>query len=194
MTEVYKIVNGIALLIMNSLFNFCANIHNIRNFQEIFTENRKTVKYGIETVAYRSPFLLAIIQSEYKNAKSLEEFKSKITTWKCDFCPCRFCKNYTQNFFKNQLLLIYADFIMKICKIWKKEKYFFSNSALLHKRFMSKVPMLDGQNMCRGWGSHWEHWKQRCWCFSGVLNVNPDPTLFMSHADYSDFRYQFYNI
>ena len=57
MTEVYKTVNGIAPLIMNSLFNLRANIHNIRNFQEIFTENRKTVKYGIETVAYRSPSL-----------------------------------------------------------------------------------------------------------------------------------------
>ena len=57
MTEVYKTVNGIAPLIMNSHFNLRANIHNIRNFQEIFTENRKTVKYGIETVAYRSPSL-----------------------------------------------------------------------------------------------------------------------------------------
>ena len=75
MTEVYKTVNGIAPPIMNSLFNFRANIHNIRNFQEIFTENRKTVKYGIETVTYRAPFLWANLQSEYKNAKSLEEFK-----------------------------------------------------------------------------------------------------------------------
>ena len=48
MTEMYKIVNGIAPPIMNSLFNFnFFNIHNIRNFQKIFTENRKTVKYGI---------------------------------------------------------------------------------------------------------------------------------------------------
>ena len=75
-----------------ALFNFHANIHNIRNFQEVFTENRKIVKYGIETVTYRAPFLWANLQSEYKNAKSLEEFKSKIKTWKCDFCSCRFCK------------------------------------------------------------------------------------------------------
>ena len=34
MTEVYKIVNGIAPPIMNSLFNFCDSIHNIRNFQD----------------------------------------------------------------------------------------------------------------------------------------------------------------
>ena len=56
-TEVCKTVNGIASTIMNSLFNFRANSHNIRNFLEIFTDNRKTVKYGIETVTYRAPFL-----------------------------------------------------------------------------------------------------------------------------------------
>ena len=41
MTEVYKIVNGIAPPVVNSLFNFLTNIHNIRNFQQIDTENRK---------------------------------------------------------------------------------------------------------------------------------------------------------
>ena len=79
MIEVYKIVNAIAPPIMNSLFNFRANIHNIRNFQEIFTENRKTVKYGTETMTYRAPFLWANLQSDHKNAKSLEEF-SLLTT------------------------------------------------------------------------------------------------------------------
>ena len=116
MTEVYKIVNGIAPLIMSSLFDFRTNIHNIRNFQKIFTENRKTVEYGIETVTYRAPLLWANLQSECKNAKSLEEFKSKIKTWKCDFCTCRLCKNYIQTlgfFLKNQLLLIEADLIIK---------------------------------------------------------------------------------
>ena len=37
MSEVYKIVNGIAPPIMNLFFNFRANIDNIRNFLEIFT-------------------------------------------------------------------------------------------------------------------------------------------------------------
>ena len=64
MTEVYKIVIGIAPPIMNSFFSFRPNIHNIRHFKEIFTENRKTVKYGIESVTYRAPFLCANIQSK----------------------------------------------------------------------------------------------------------------------------------
>ena len=95
-TEVYKILNGIAPPIMNSLFSFRTNIHNIRNFQEIFTENRKTVKYGIETVTYRALFLWANLPSDYKSAKSLDKFKSKIKTWKCGFCPCRMSKFYIQ--------------------------------------------------------------------------------------------------
>ena len=55
MTEVYKIVNGVAPPIMNSLFQFRCNTHNIKNIQEIFAENRKTVKYGTETVTYQAP-------------------------------------------------------------------------------------------------------------------------------------------
>ena len=41
---------------MNSLFNFAApqtTIKFFRNFQKMFTENRKTVKYGTEAVTYR---------------------------------------------------------------------------------------------------------------------------------------------
>ena len=46
MTEVYKIVNSIAPPIMNSLFQFRFNTNNIRNFQEIYTENRNvTVRH-----------------------------------------------------------------------------------------------------------------------------------------------------
>ena len=44
--------------------------------------------------------------------------------------------------------------LANICKLANKKQIFFFNSALLHKRFMSEVPMLDGQIMGRGWGSH----------------------------------------
>ena len=37
---------------MNSLFQFRFNTNNIRNVQEIYTENRKTVRYGTETVRH----------------------------------------------------------------------------------------------------------------------------------------------
>ena len=97
MTEVYKIVNSIPPPIMNSLFKFRCNTINIKNFQEIYTENRKTVRYGTETVVYQAPLLWANLHTKYKNTKSLDEFKSKIKAWKCDFCQCRLCKKYVQN-------------------------------------------------------------------------------------------------
>ena len=50
MIEIYKIVNQITPLIMNSLFAFRENVHNIRNYQIISNNIRKTVRYGLETV------------------------------------------------------------------------------------------------------------------------------------------------
>ena len=46
MTDIYKIVNGIVPPIMNSVFTFHLNQHNLRNFQELSTEKRNTVIYG----------------------------------------------------------------------------------------------------------------------------------------------------
>ena len=68
MTEVNKIVKGVAPPIMNSLFQFRCNTNNIKNFQEVYTENRKTVRYGMETATYQAPFLWANLDSKYKNA------------------------------------------------------------------------------------------------------------------------------
>ena len=50
----------------------------MRNFQEISNENRKTVKYGIETISNRTLFLCANLPNEYKLANRLRDFKVKI--------------------------------------------------------------------------------------------------------------------
>ena len=86
MTEIYKILNGIASPIMNSLFTFRLNQHNLKK--------RNTVNYGLETVTYRAPVLWSKLPSEYKLAGSLTAFKSKIKSWKCEICTCRLCKEY----------------------------------------------------------------------------------------------------
>ena len=44
MREIYQIINGISPPIMENLFILKGNTHNVRNFQEISNENRKTVK------------------------------------------------------------------------------------------------------------------------------------------------------
>ena len=54
------------------------NKYNIRNFQVLSTDIRRTANYGIETITYRAPSLWAKLPSEYKLAASLQEFKMKI--------------------------------------------------------------------------------------------------------------------
>ena len=78
MTEIYKVINDIALPIMSSLFEIRENIHNTRYFQVLSNE---------------SP-LLANLPPQYKPAKFLNIFKRKIKKWKGKNCPCRLCKTY----------------------------------------------------------------------------------------------------
>ena len=65
MTEIYKIVHCITTLIINSLFTFRLNQYNLRNVQELLTEKRNTVNYGLETVTYKAPVLWSKLPSEY---------------------------------------------------------------------------------------------------------------------------------
>ena len=82
--ELYKIIHQIAPPIMDSLFVFRDNTHNICNYQILSNNVRKTVRYGLETILYRSPFLWANLPQEYKSQKSLSAFKRKIMQWNGD--------------------------------------------------------------------------------------------------------------
>ena len=57
--------------------------------------NPKTVYYGTETISVLGPKLWIILPDNYKNSKSLKEFKIK--NWVPLNCPCRLCKTYIQN-------------------------------------------------------------------------------------------------
>ena len=97
MTEVYKIIKGEAPAIMKNSFIFRENIHNIRNFQFIANENKNTVRYGLDTMCYRTPSLWASLPEEYKHLNSVRKFKEKIKKWKSERCVCRLCRTYEQN-------------------------------------------------------------------------------------------------
>ena len=75
MTGIYKKINHTAPAIMPSLFEIRRNSHNTRHFQVLSNKSRRTVNYGLETICYRTPFLLANLPPEYKSANT---FKRKI--------------------------------------------------------------------------------------------------------------------
>ena len=62
----------------NNEFAFSISLQHTQHQKcPAITEIRKTVKHGLETVTYRAPFLWSNLHTKYKNAKSLDEFKSK---------------------------------------------------------------------------------------------------------------------
>ena len=55
MTEVFEIIKDLSPPIMDSVFLFGKNTHDIRNFQIISNENKKTVRCGQEIIKFRTP-------------------------------------------------------------------------------------------------------------------------------------------
>ena len=51
-----------------------------QKFKETFTEIRKIVKYGPQTVTYRASFPWANLHNKYKKDKSLDRSKTKVKT------------------------------------------------------------------------------------------------------------------
>ena len=82
---------------MGDFFLFRENTHNIWNFQIISNESKKSIRYGLETVKYRTPLIWANLPEKYKTTTSLNSFKTKIKEWKCETCVCRLFQTYYQN-------------------------------------------------------------------------------------------------
>ena len=96
MTEIYKIINHIALPIMSCVLEIRENTHNTRYFQVLSNESRRTLSYCLETICYRAPFLWANLLPEYKLANSLNIFKRKIT-WKEKIVHLGYAKRTLEN-------------------------------------------------------------------------------------------------
>ena len=97
MVEVSKTINQYAPTLMDNFFTFLENTHNLRNFKLMLKGNKRTARYGSETISYRTPLLWANLPEEHKLTNSVNEFKSKIKAWKCDTCVCRLCRPFLQN-------------------------------------------------------------------------------------------------
>ena len=87
--EIYKFQASLTQSIMSDLFVTRENNYNLRNFQELESSLRRTVKFGTEIISYRGPQIWNLIP---ERIRALE-----ITTWKCDACPFRMCKTYIQH-------------------------------------------------------------------------------------------------
>ena len=96
-TEMYKIVNDIAPVIMRSILPINENKRELRSNNPFLTHNIKSVYNGMETVSFRGPKTWLLVPDYIRASKSLNEFKSKIKKWTFTACTCRICKPYIQN-------------------------------------------------------------------------------------------------
>ena len=92
-TEVYKIVNGTSLDIMNEVFQLKETTRHNSKFP-FKTRNIETERYGKETLSFLGPKIWALVPDDIKTSKSLVEFKQLIKTWIPINCPCRLSKTF----------------------------------------------------------------------------------------------------
>ena len=96
MTEIYEIVNGVALPIMSSLFGFRSNKYNIRNFQVLSTDFKEHNIMAWKQSHKFVPSLWAKLSSGYKLAGSLEECKVKLRNGDVTHIHADYAKTFNQ--------------------------------------------------------------------------------------------------
>ena len=76
--EIYKFQAGLTPPIMSDLFFSRENDYNLRNFQELESSLKRTVKFGTETISYRGPQIWNLISEILRALKTLNKFKKEI--------------------------------------------------------------------------------------------------------------------
>ena len=95
--EIFEFLNGLFQQIMNDAFQAKSPVpYYLRDKNELYSKNPKTVAYGTESVSFMAPKIWSIVYQELKNSQSLYFFKKGIKKWKPN-CPCRLCKTYLQH-------------------------------------------------------------------------------------------------
>ena len=84
--QIHKFLNDLSALMLvlsapnayNGAFMIRNNNYSLRNFQCLYSANKRTVKYGTETVTYRGPKIWNLVPEKTKNASSFDIFKKEI--------------------------------------------------------------------------------------------------------------------
>ena len=72
--EIYKFQAGLTPPIMSDLFVTRENNYNLRNFQELESSLRRTVKFGTETISYRGSQIWNLIPERLRTLETLNKF------------------------------------------------------------------------------------------------------------------------
>ena len=68
-TEIYKFFNGLSPLIMNEVFQIKECSYNLRNLRTLASTQKPTVRYGLDTFAFKGPQIWQDIPLEIRNSE-----------------------------------------------------------------------------------------------------------------------------
>ena len=94
MIEVYKYLNGLLPDIMSDIFKLRENTYNLRNFHIFESQNPRTKKFGLDSIAYRASQLWENFPEEIPSSTSLPIFKKKIKKVPLIPCSCNCRRKY----------------------------------------------------------------------------------------------------
>ena len=94
MIEVYKYLNNLSPDIMSGVFKLTENTYNLRNFHIFKSQNPRTKKFDLDSIAYRASQLWKNVPEEIRNSTSLPMSKKKIKKIPLISCSCNCCRKY----------------------------------------------------------------------------------------------------
>ena len=71
--------------------------YDSRNTRILASKHKSTIKYGINTIAFRGSQIWQNIPSEIRNSESLSLFKSNIKQIQSLPCRCKICRSFIAN-------------------------------------------------------------------------------------------------
>ena len=77
MTEVYKYQNGLSPDILSDIFKLRENTYNLRTFHICESQNIRTKKFGLDSIAYAASQIWKNVPEDIRNSTSLPMFKKK---------------------------------------------------------------------------------------------------------------------
>ena len=86
LTEVYKYLNGYSPDSMNEIFYLPPNHYKLLSNFNVFAADNPRNKYLLNSSVYQANQLWQTLPSETKGYASMQLFKDKMKTWRCDRC------------------------------------------------------------------------------------------------------------
>ena len=78
MIEIYRYLNGLSPDIMTDVSKLRENTYNLRNVHIFESQNPRTKRFGLDSIAYRASQLWKNVPEEIRNLTPFPMFKKKL--------------------------------------------------------------------------------------------------------------------